>query len=200
MPKILSQSGITLADTYDVEGSIAGIEQLNSEDVSLVHEMGSTIFSERFSATIRRNVTGNINQSTAFEALISDFPADPTRILGIGVLSDTIARTSIASVMVQSDVASRELPIWVWDGTNEDSVRFFDVTVGNKTLLRPIPAFTLLPNMITGTFQPQRVENVILRGTTSAFGAGTLELTLLVYIAFASVGGISSQGLPIPSW
>ena len=45
MVKILSQAGISLADLYNVEGSIAGIEQLDTRELPIVHEMSGTIFS-----------------------------------------------------------------------------------------------------------------------------------------------------------
>jgi len=199
MPKILSQTGISLSDTYDVEGSIVGVEQLIAEDVSLVHEMGSTIFSERYSGSIRKAVTGDISQSAAMIATVAGL-ASNTRVLGIAVISDTVARTAHANVAVGSVTTLRELPIWVWDGTNEDTVRFFDVTLGNKTMLRPLPAFSLLPNMLQGTAQPEAITNIVLHGAATAFGAGTVELTLLVHVGFSEIGGISSKGLPLPSW
>lgn len=201
MVKILSKSGDSLADMYDVVGSIAGVEQLLSEEVSLVHEMGGTLFSERLSTTIRRGVTGDIAQSTVFAVGFSDLPTVPFRLIGVQVVTEVVARVAIAAVMVQDDVALREFPVWVWDTTNSRNVRFFqDGAEAEVVLLTSDPAYNSLPVLMVGNRQPQSVPNIVLRGQTSAFGAGTVELTLIAYIAFAEVGGLGSRGLRVPSW
>lgn len=200
MPKVLAQAGTTLADVYDVEGSVAGVEELLSSEVHLSHEMGATIFSERFSQFVRRVVTGNLAQNIEIAATLSAFPGTPCRINGVCVLVDTAGRVDDVAVNVK-DNGARELPIWVWDGTNTDTIRLFDVTLGDKNVLRPNAAYSLLPNIVSG---PNRavdtVDDIVVRGTTSGFGAGTVEITLLVFISFAARDAVSSQGLPIPGW
>ena len=202
--KILSRSGVSLADTYDVVGSIAGVEELDSESVKVVHEMGGTIFAERFSTTVRRVVTGDILQSADFNAFISDLPGTPIRILNVTVLNlgnDSVARVSRVSAWMRDPVAGRESPLWVWGGgVTVQNVVDNNAAVTNIEVLEPAPEFTVLPLIAAGGLQPQSVSDLVLRGRTLAFGAGNLELTLLVYIAFSDPQGLSSFGLPVPSW
>jgi len=204
MPKVLSQAGISLADTYDVEGSIAGIETLESRDVSLVHEMGATILSERLSGTIRRVSTAALAQNTAFDSFFTDLPAGISRILGITVFSDVAARVGQLSVMARDPTSGREQPLWVWQSTNdlEFNVRMSDngAAAANHSFYRPIHPIRALPSLIIGGGQPQRVSDVAFRGLTNAFGAGTVTVVLIMYIALMQVGGISSRGLPVPGW
>jgi len=64
-------------------------------------------------------------------------------------------------------------------------------------MLNPWP----VPTMGIGRFSPQSVgREIAFRGTTSAFGAGNVNVTALVYFAFSQIGGLRSSGLPIPSW
>jgi len=204
MVKILSKSGDSLADTYDVQGSIAGIEQLVSQDVSLVHEMGNTIFSERVSTTIRRAESGDVLQSASFNIVLVDLPAVPFRILSIACFVDTAARLDQASVALNDPDAEREIPIWLWDSVvdTEVSARFQQDggAVGTETFLRPLQPIGAIPCFTSGRGQPQKVPRVAFRGSTLAFGAGTVETTMLFLIGFSQIGGISSRGLPIPSW
>jgi len=67
MPKVLGQVGVSLADAYDIEGSIAGVDELVTRDVSLTHDMAATIFSERVSTAIRRSATAALAQNTLFD-------------------------------------------------------------------------------------------------------------------------------------
>lgn len=198
--KIQAQTGITLPELYDVVGTQAPIEVLNTEDgVSFVHEMGGVIQSERFSTTIRR-FTNTVSASGVFDANISDLPGGVSRLLGILVFSDNVSRVASANVAQQDDAAARSFPIWVWDGTNSIDTTFFDATVAARSVLVPSPSLLVRPSLIIGTDQPQSVERLQLRGTATAFGAGDVTLTVLAYIAFSAIGGISSRGLPVPSW
>jgi len=201
MVKVLSQSGISLADVYDVEGSIAGIEQLDSREVSLVHEMGHTIFSERFS-TFSRRANIEVSQSTNFEAFIVDLPSVPTRIIAISVFSDNTARLSGAAVMLREPAEPREIPIWIWDGSSTTIFARFRDAGGNLISHQVmVPTLEQVPNFVGGRKQPQFPTEIAFRGTSTGFGAGTVECTLLVHIAFSQIGGnISSHGLTIPSW
>lgn len=202
MPKILSQSGVSLADAYDIEGSIAGIEDLQSREVSLVHEMGQTMFAERFSGQIFRQESAAIAQSTTFNVILTNLPDTPSRILGVRVLVDASAHTSGANVNVRDALRGQELPIWMWDGSAEPNIRIVDdgQAVATSAMLQPQPALTLEPNLLTGAAQAGTIDQVALRGTTSGFGAGTVTYTLLLYLAFAKMGGVSSRGLPLPGW
>lgn len=201
MAKILSQAGISLADLYNVEGSIAGIETLLSQDVSLVHELGNVLFSERFSTVIRRSATGDLLQSATFDIVLSDLPAVPFRILNIQAIADTAARLNHATVFQRDVGAAREIPIWAFDDTTgvEWTIRMADEAAATGlTYLSPTASFT--PGMGGGNNQPQSVEAISIRGLTTAFGAGDVEYIFFIMIAFAQVGGINSKGLPIPGW
>lgn len=203
MPKILSQTGISLADTYDVEGSIAGVESLQSEEVALVHEMGQTIFSERLSTTLRRSTSGSIIQGAAWKVTVADLPATPARVLGVSVIAD-LDRIEKASLAVADPLSSREMPFFVWD-TNTDAsipVRWDDSGGGtvSEFFLRPLGGYLGTPLFFGGGDQPQTVPDLIFRGLSTTFGAGNVVCVATIYIAFAQVGGISSKGLPIPSW
>lgn len=202
MVKILSRSGDSLADTYDVQGSIAGIETLESREVSLVHEMGGTLFSERVSGFIRRQVTGDIVQSTTFDFVNADLPNVPYRVLGVSVLASAANKTTQAAVSLRDPISGREIPIFVWDVANDKTslVRIVENGAASGNFLALIPNQTLVPNMGIGSGQPQQVNELAFRGKSSAFGAGTVELTMLVYVAFSQIGGLSSRGLPLPGW
>ena len=199
MVKILSQAGNSLADTYDVEGSIAGIDHLETHELPIVHEMGGTVFSERYSTTIRRAASGALAQSTAINVVLTDLPAVPTRLLGVAVLSDVAARIGNLGVMISD--GNREFPVWSYS-LNARGIRLIEegAAVAQYDILRPDVDLLMLPSMCGGTDQPQIVDQIALRGITTAFGAGTVFVRALYYIAFAQIGGVSSRGLPIPSW
>ena len=202
MVKILSQAGNSLADVYDVEGSVAGIETLESRELPIVHEMGSTVFSERFSGFIRRIATGPIIQNTAFDATISGLP-EISRVLGVLVLADVVARTDLAQVSIRSVTGGREMPIMIFDVNDGFSVEAGIRIVENNGVASTQQALIgrqQLPSISLGIRQPQSTEEIVLRGVTSGFGAGNVNYVLLAYVVFADIGGISSRGLPIPSW
>lgn len=201
MAKILSQSGISLADMYDVQGSIAGIEELNTRELPLVHEMGGTLFSERFSSFIRRLSSGALGQNLNWSSVIEDTPTTPYRILGASMLSDVQARVSLASLAIGNRGNTRELPILAFDSglDSEVSIRFNrEGSVVTAFLLRPI--IQNLPHLTTGRDQIQSVPHLAFRGQTSAFGAGTVNVDAYIHLGFAALRGVSSHGLPIPSW
>lgn len=204
MGKVLSQAGISLADTYDVEGSIAGIEELETRDVGLVHEMGATIFSERVSGAIRRNQTAALNQSTAIDEIITALPQGPIRVLAVLAMVDTSGRMGDLTISLRAADAgggAREIPIWIWDASTFRTIRLQDLgTTVARSAMMPDASGVYTPNMMFGNGQPQRLEEIAIRGNTSAFGAGTVQLTTLVYLAFSQTGGISSLGLPMPGW
>lgn len=200
---VQSQAGVSLSEVYDVKGTQAPIERLEVSEVAGVHELGATIQSERFSGTVRRFQTGALGQSVDFDNSISDLPAGVSRIVGLVVLVDTAARTDFVMVSVRDPGSGREVPIFVWESSIDPTkdIRISDqgaATVNTKCLWLDSNATVL--SMLVGSDQPQVMEDIQFRGHTSAFGAGTVKYTLLVYIAFAAIGGISSRGLPVPSW
>ena len=203
MVKILSQSGNSLADTYNVVGSSFGIERLETQELSIVHEMGTTVFSERFSTFIRSATSGAINASASFNVVINDLPAGVWRILSVFVFADVPGRANLASVALHERLQEREIPFWVWDTALDESpvVRFVDdgAAVGEVIQLRPTQPATV-PHITAGGGQPQRISDIAFRGNSGAFGAGTVTIKLLLNIGFAAIGGLSSRGLPIPSW
>jgi len=207
MVKILSQAGESLADMYQAEGSIAGIEQLETRELPIVHEMGATVFSERFRLSILRIAAGATAQNTDIDVSVTTLPEAITRILGVQVFSDTVARVLSAQVSTHSPTLTpiavqQDFPIWAWDGTNSNSIRLQDLnTIATFDLLTPvvgghIPSF-ITPGTDQGAFPVRDIE---LRGRTTGFGAGTVTLTALLYLASTFAGGISSFGARVPSW
>jgi len=199
--KILSQAGSSLADTYDVEGSIAGIEQLETRELPIVHEMGGTVFSERASGFIRLSTSGAILQSTNWDNVFTDLPAGIIRILGFFVFSDDATRITQATLSVRGE-NNREVPIFAWDsGEGSFAARIDNGGVADiRGLGSNLGTGGGVPSMLFGIGQPQRVPEVAFRGTSTAFGAGTVTVSAFLYLGFSEVGGISSRGLPVPSW
>lgn len=203
MVKILSQAGDSLADFYDVEGSIAGIDQLESREISLVHEMGATIFAERFRTTILRAPANAIAQSTTFNIVLAILQDSPVRVLGVQVFTDDLTRVQRAAVHVRSENLARDFPVWVWDGTNGITTTMEDDGAGVATfvLLTAGPSFTMLPSFAGGRDQSLSASRIVLRGATNAFGAGTVFIRALLLLAFPNDrSGLSNRGLPVPSW
>jgi len=205
MPKVLAQTGTSLADVYDVEGSIAGVEQLISQDVQLTHEMGQTIFAERLVTSVIRIPSTAIEASTAWNVVFSALTLQPVRVIGVQVSNignNSAARVTDAQLSIREPVQGREVAIWVWDG-NVNAIRIVedDDPVAAAEILRynpgDIPGF---PFIMAPTTAPRIRPEISFRGITAAFGAGTVELVANIYLAFAAVGGVSSEGLPVPSW
>jgi len=195
--KIQSQAGQSLADVYDVVGSVAGIEELIPKEVTLTHDMASTIFSERMSSLIIGNSTGAIAQTLPIDTAILNLPNTPFRIHGITLMNaatNTVARIA-NMVVVLTDPGGNDIIIWMWDGTVEIQRLEADV----KEILMPEPGFDL-PNLGMGGGQPSTVPQMFMRGDTITFGAGTVNIEARVHISFSQLEGVSSVGLPIPSW
>ena len=206
--KILSQSGLSLADQYNVEGSQAPVGPLLSQEgVHLMHEMGQTIMSERLAATFV-HTTSDVPQSTNFTAEIgTPLPNVPMlRVLGIIVNQESSANTQIdhLTILARDDAVfgfHSDMPMWVFDQTNIDDIRFSpgDGTI-NGNVLRPRLEYTRLPFFLVGATQREQVTEIFMQGRTQAFGAGNLEITASVMFAFPRFEGLSSRGIPIPSW
>lgn len=207
MVKILSQSGDSLADIYDAEGSIAGIETLETHDLPIVHEMGSTVFSERFSTTIRRAASGDLAQNTDINVVLTNMPVMPTRVLAIAVISDDATRVARLGVMGRDPRPApfgMEVPLWVYDQPNFQAVNMVDegdAAPVNYNLLMGNADQIFVPTFSGGNRQqPDMVSELALRGRTTGFGAGTVFVVGLYYVCFAFNPAVSSRGLPIPSW
>lgn len=203
MVKIQGQSGSSLADTYDVAGSVAEIEELVSEQVIVVHEMGATIFAERLRSEIRDLTSGAVAQNLGIDVIFADLPAVPWRILGV-VVFVTADRVDHCSLNFRDPVAGREIPFWYWDSAVDrvDDVRFSEPAGGtaDQLVLTPTNRPWSLPTFNTGDTPTQAVSQISLRGQTDGFGAGTVTTRALIYLAFPRAGGLSSRGLPVPSW
>ena len=200
--KVQAQAGGSLSDIYDVKGGQAPIDRLVTSEVQLIHEMGRTIQSERFSSTIRRREATGILQSANFDEVLSDLPAGVTRILGLVVLSSGVSQLAVVTVSLRDPLSGRELPIFAWEAGDINKTVRVDEDGGGVSNIGMALAddFHHPVSLIVGPDQPQRVPDIALRGTTTAFGAGTVDIILLLHLAFAAIGGISSRGLPIPSW
>lgn len=202
-PKILAQAGISLADIYDVQGSIVGVEQLQSQEVSLVHEMGATIFSERLTGTVGRITSGNLLQTVTFGFTLTP-PDGIYRILGVSVFTDVAARMANVSLLLRASQSEREMPLFVWDSGNDlESLMVIDDdgTVATHIALIQTSPQPGIPSLGIGTGQRATVGDLIrLRGITATFGAGNVVVTAIVYFAFPRTTSISSFGVPIPAW
>jgi len=205
MAKIQAQAGKSLADVYQVQGSIAGVEDLLSKDVNLVHEMGGTILSERLVGRVFVLEPAAVAQNVSFSigVTIANVPA---RILNVQVITDVAARILHAQVCIAGQgTTNNDLPVWMWDSVldTEGPVRIIlDGTLATLNILRPLVT-TQTPTLTIGIAEGQPAQSPLsmsLRGTTEGFGAGTVTITGLVYAAFPDIAGGESRGLPFPSW
>ena len=208
MPKILSRSGADLADIYNVEGSIAGIEDLVSREVHLAHEMGAEIFSERLRTFMVLLDTGNVIQNTAFNEIAGGIPDSINRVLGVSVILDTAARLDMCSLMVRNTITGRETPIFVWDTADdlEQRIRWSidGAAVVEDVHCQPLTS-SMLPYLLTRTGASSSMPELAFRGLTGGFGAGNLRARCIVTLCRPSSGAPtagepSSHGLSIPGW
>ena len=207
MPKILSQAGNSLADIYDIEGSIAGIEHLETRDLPIVHEMGATVFSERLSGNLIRRSTGAIAQNATWDlqVLAANTPEGIFRILSVFVFADQ-NRVDRASILLQQTIPNvGEQAMYIWDTANDAvrNIRLSDAggAPGNQlALIQALPQ--PMPILAIGSGQAQSVGNtMIFRGLTTGFGAGTVTVVALIYVASPELStSVNSRGLPVPSW
>jgi len=209
VPKILSRAGTSLADTWDVEGSIAGVDELVSREVSLVDEMGARVFSERALTFVYVISSTAIAQSTVFDVVSpTEIPDSPNRLMAVTVLVDAQPRMSFASLAVQDAVTGREIPVWVWDSSNDlvKSVRWSNDGAGVVTAYElTVEDPQRIPYLLTRQGDNRLMPGLIWRGQSSGFGAGTVTARCLVSLCRANrlsptPGEPSSHGLPIPGW
>jgi len=209
MTKILSQSGTSLADVYDVEGSIAGIDELISREVNLVHEMGGTIFAERVQGNVLPMSTGPLLQNVTFDETLTG-PEGVWRVFNVMVIANVAARVDRAQVSLRYPTVGREQPIFIWD-TNDGrsisaNIRIVESggAVGNQVAL--IPSLFQVPSMGVGPSSPRSQAEgsteIVFRGLSTGFGAGNITLVALIYIARLDllITGSTPYGLPIPGW
>jgi len=206
MPLIQAQVGTSLADTYDVPGSVAGVEELLTREVPLSHEMGGTIASERMRDTFFVATSGNVLQSANFSAQLTNFINVPTRILGVAVVGDVASRLNNVAVMLRNSAGS-EFPLLVFDDITdtERNIRFDLDGVGVASMISYQPNVVLTPTLLIRGGAANVMGTIILAGTTTAFGAGNLVVTMIVHTARPSrdtpaAGAADSFGLPFPSW
>lgn len=208
--RIRSQAGTSLADTYDVEGSIAGLEELDSSDVKTVHELGGTIFSERYGQVVIELTPGAIAQSIVWNINLS-LGRNVSRVLGHFVVTDLAgagrvqrAQLSVASVS-EAGVIFTDVPFWVWDlGIGNDvekAIRMLIEGVSARVNSLQVGEPIGHPLMGSGPDQSDVANQLVFRGEATAFGAGTVTPRAFFMIGRTSVGGgLSSRGLPVPSW
>jgi len=207
--KILSQAGISLADVYDVKGSVAGLDNLDVEDVKAVHELGAQIHSERLNSFVQVIDSGSLAQSAVFDIEVTPFPDSVHRILSVVVAADAVAHVNICSVSIHDRNADTDEPIWLWDNGNDVEGTFRSRIAGvtaNLVALRPTnPVPGGVPNLLMRVGAEWEMASVFFRGQMLAFGAGTAQARALVLFARPNrsspvPGDPSSHGLPFPSW
>lgn len=209
MGKILSQAGDSLADSYDVAGSIAGVDDLLTQDVQLLHEMGGTIFSERLRSQTITMAAEGIAQNANFDATFAfdDLVDSPVRILGLQVVASVADSVQCCQVSIGGIGSSGEMPFFVYDH-DDDEHGFIRLSVqGNAvaTYFALSPRQIQVPNLITRTGDSSEMPGLVLRGFCTGFGAGTVNITSIIHIARAGfatpvAGDPRSHGLPLPSW
>jgi len=208
MSKVLADVGKSVADVYDVEGSIAGVENVLTKDVQAIHEMASTIASERMGSQLIRVEAAGVVASADFIAAAIGINVGITRLHSVMVLTDNSTRITRCNVNVRTQPGGmpaqtiQESAIWVWNGSDNFLIEIVDDggAVAGAQCLKPDTAFSYLPTMLSGPGQPQLVSEVVLRGTAAAFGAGTVDIILVLHVTAVQPGGLSSKGLPVPSW
>lgn len=198
--KILSKAGESLADSYNTKGNIAGLDFLATERTVTVHEMGETMFSERYSQFVRNLPSGDIAQNITFETVLAGLPSGIVRVESVIVGVDATSRLTRMAVSARYP-NQRDIPIWVWDGSGETTIIMEkNATIAAVIVLDPDPLYTRIPQLLASDGQPQAIESLVMAGTTSGFGGGTIDTEAFILLSLTQVGGISNVGLPIPGW
>jgi len=204
--KILTSSGSSLADVYDVEGSIAGVGQLDSEEVKTVHEMGATIQSERYS----QRIIELASEDTASSSWDVSFGLgrNVTRILWWQILGTFAAQTEDLQLSLTTaspaGVLLDDMPLLSWVlAAGDDATKAIDVLDSGVAVTQ----FLFVtrdqighPVLAAGGNQVGPAMNQLtFRGNTSAFGGGTAIHRALICVGSAEPN-VRSRGLPLPSW
>lgn len=207
--QIQGRAGDSLAGIYDVVGGSANVSELHDQEVQLVHEMGHLILAERLRTAIRLVQATTVAQSTSFNAAISDLPGTPYRLqnailflVGSGALTN-------ATVSLELEDGSRSIPLLNWDSV-PDASSTMQFTFGGSLISALVlrPGYSAFPILGLGEFQGQPVNQctpiIRLAGTTTAFGAGTIDINCILQVTHSHLPGLQQQptsyGLPIPSW
>jgi len=205
--KILGQAGVSLADVYDIEGSVVGLENLDVSEVKAVHDLGGQIHSERLISFIVLSSSGAVNQSAAIGVTAGGIPDSVNRLLGVSVLASAAARVDHVALTIQDADTGREFPIWSWD-TNDDreqQILWSLDGAGAAAFFLLSTLVTQLPQLLTRLGTSLAMPQLVMRGTTSAFGAGTVTVRALYHLCRPNTGNPtpgepSSHGLPLPGW
>lgn len=214
--KILGKSGESLGASYDVEGSQVAIKTLKDEEgVSLVHEMGGVQFSERLFMRILNWNTGALSASSSFYvrstsagwAASLPAPAASVRIYSVQAMVETSdgfnGSVTRCSILAHDEDNDNDCPIWVYNGTAEvqlnmhlagSAVTAWDVGTRQSNIGQ------MSPVMLQGGSRVGQIDELVLSGTMAAFGAGTRTVHAVVLIGSTDPEGLSSVGVPIPSW
>jgi len=202
--KILGQAGKSLPDVYDVEGSQVEVNQLEVDTIKAVHEMGSTIFSERVGGQLHRLDSGTKSENETWDIVRSDTASSIFRIWGAVIIASGV-RVTLAQISLHDPVLGREIPLSVFDSAVDSDrlIRTLDDggAIASFALLQSNTAIGNMPSMGFGPDQaPLSTGNLAFRGLTSGFGAGTVDVTALVYIGHTQQIGLTPYGVPIPGW
>lgn len=211
--RVLAQAGVSLADVYDVEGSIVGIDSLDVDDIKGVHEMGGTIHSERLNVFTLIADSTAIAQSTTFGIVLGGIPNSINRVLAVAAMCDDADRLNHCSWLIEDPDSDVEFPIWNWEESVAESSDFASQVLWNpgsgvvqEFMLRSGNAGGWgMPTFLAPIGVSRAMPNLVFRGQSIAFGAGTVRVRGVMMIARPNSGNPppgepSSFGLPMPSW
>lgn len=206
MVKILSQAGKSLADMYDLEGSIVGIDDLDTRNLPIVHDVSGTVFSERLRFSPFTAITGALPQNTNFDLAFGPIAGDSVaRLTGVSVFCNIAAQVATCSVSIHrhafGSVVQRDIPVWIWGGDSFATRVSLDGAPVQRDALLGAPGQVQLPQFVGGEKQgPNPTTDIWMRGRMAGFGAGTETVWFVLFIAFSQTDGISNYGARIPSW
>ena len=172
--------------------------------------MGSTIFSERVRGGIIRRSSTALLQNTTWDVTLT-LPVGVTRIHRWAVVADASGRTQHCQLSIANSGTGigTDLPFWAWDIATTDIEKEIRMQIAGAAVATESYLQLGLPGsgggsfMAYGTAQPNSgnvVNQLIFRGLTSGFGAGTVTVTAIVFDAFPQLSAPASRGLPIPGW
>ncbi len=216
MAKFQSQAGASIADTYDVVASTLDLDEFNaSQGVNPVEEMGGRVFAERVnSVMIKVEPAAPILQTITFDltllgSVATPTPDSPTRLMSLSVMIAAAEATRIksAAVYMRDLNLSREVCVWSWDIATDDEVecRWNDDGAGAAAFFLLRSTANFLPELMTRAGNERVMPQLLFRGLSATFGAGTVNPICVAHLLRATTanpapGEPSSHGLPIPSW